>query len=92
MAIFRLNYLNQVQIAANTSSRNRTKAIIQRFLSFTAQDMGEDKPDAGFVDPISADKIGPGRKSRRVIVFPKRMCYTEKMGASLNKFNGENAV
>ena len=54
--------------------------------------MGEDKPDAGFVDPISADKIGPGRKSRRVIVFPKRMCYTEKMGASLNKFNGENAV
>ena len=27
MAIFRLNYLNQVQIAANTSSRNRTKAI-----------------------------------------------------------------
>lgn len=61
-------------------------------ISFTAQDMGEDKPDAGFVDPISADKIGPGRKSRRVIVFPKRMCYTEKMGASLNKFNGENAV
>ena len=33
MAIFRLNYLNQVQIAANTSSRNRTKAIIQRFLN-----------------------------------------------------------
>lgn len=31
MAIFRLNYLNQVQIAANTLSRNRTKAIIQRF-------------------------------------------------------------
>ena len=31
MAIFRLNYLNQVQIAANISSRNRTKAIIQRF-------------------------------------------------------------
>ena len=33
MAIFRLNYLNQVQIAANISSRNRTKAIIQRFHS-----------------------------------------------------------
>ena len=31
MAIFCLNYLNQVQIAANTSSRNKTKAIIQRF-------------------------------------------------------------
>ena len=61
-------------------------------ISFTAQDMGEDKPDAGFVDPISADKIGPGRKDRRVIVFPKRMCYTERTGASLNKFNGENAV
>ena len=34
MAIFRLNYLNQVQIAANISSRNRTKAIIQRFPKF----------------------------------------------------------
>ena len=34
MAIFHLNYLNQVQIAANTSSRNRTKAIIQRFPKF----------------------------------------------------------
>ena len=43
-------------------------------ISFTAQDMGEDKPDAGFADPIPADKIGPGRKDRRVIVFPKRMC------------------
>ena len=32
MAIFRLNYLNQVQIAANTLSRNRAKSIIQRFL------------------------------------------------------------
>ena len=31
MAIFRLNYLNQVQIAANTLSRNRAKSIIQRF-------------------------------------------------------------
>ena len=31
MAIFHLNYLNQVQIAANTSSRNRAKSIIQRF-------------------------------------------------------------
>ena len=35
MAIFRLNYLNQVQIAANTLSRNRAKSIIQRFLSIS---------------------------------------------------------
>ena len=34
MAIFHLNYLNQVQIAANTSSRNRAKSIIQRFPSY----------------------------------------------------------
>lgn len=33
MAIFRSSYLNQVQIAAKASSRNRTKAIIQRFPS-----------------------------------------------------------
>lgn len=37
MAIFRLNYLNQVQIAANTLSRNRAKSIIQRFPSFPNQ-------------------------------------------------------
>ena len=57
-----------------------------------AQAMRKEKLDAGFADPIPADKIGPGRKGRRMIVFPKRMCYTESTGASLNKFNGENAV
>ena len=34
MAIFHLNYLNQVQIAANTLSGNRAKSIIQRFPNF----------------------------------------------------------
>ena len=38
MAIFRLNYLNQVQIAANTLSRNRAKSIIQRFLKVKVKD------------------------------------------------------
>ena len=55
MAIFRLNYLNQVQIAANISSRNRTKAIIQRFPSnenWTLVDVYADEGITG----TSADK------------------------------------
>ena len=44
-----LNYLNQVQISANTSSRNRAKSIIQRFPS---------KKIAGIITTVASLSFG----------------------------------